>query len=61
MMTKNRERVYRRKWVSRECKIDQRRRRREYNRKVRHMKIDEDSCDWGLVKSKMNLYWNTIT
>lgn len=60
-MTKNRERVYNRSWFDREAKFDKKRRRKEYNRKIRHMKIDEDSCDRGLIKSKMRLYWNTVS
>lgn len=59
-MTKNRERVYRRLWYRRECKIDMKRRRREYNRKVRHAKITEDSSVKE-YKSQMKLCWNTMS
>lgn len=61
MMTETRRKVYNRSWYRRECKIDQRKRRREYNRKVRHMKITEDSCDRGLIKAKMRLEWDTVS
>ena len=60
-MTKSRREVYRKSWYDRECKVDKRLRRREYNRKVRHMKIDEDACSRDLVKSTMNLCWNTMS
>ena len=60
-MTKNRENVYQRKWYSRECKIAMKRRRKEYNRRVRHAKITEDSCNRGYVKSLRKLEWNTMS
>lgn len=61
MMTKNRKNVYNRSWYKRECKFDMKRRRKEYNRKVRHMKITEDSCSRGYVKQFMRLEWNTVS
>ena len=33
-MTNSRKSSYRRKWYSRECKEDMRKRRREYNKKI---------------------------
>lgn len=48
MMTKNREKVYNRSWYRRECKVNMRSRRKEYNRKVRHVKVTEDSCSRGV-------------
>lgn len=49
MMTKNRQSVYNRSWYEHECKFDKKRRRKEYNRKVRHMKIDENACSRGYI------------
>ena len=59
-MTKSRRNVYARSWYNRECKIDMRKRRREYNRKIRQMKITEDSCSRGYVKNAQRLVWNTV-
>jgi hypothetical protein len=59
-MTSSRRSVYRRKWYSRECKENMRMRRKEYNRKVRHAKITEDSCDKGYVKNLRKLEWDTM-
>lgn len=61
-MTKNRSRVYNRSWYKRDCKIDMKKRRKEYNRKVRHLKItsEDDSCSRGLWKNARKLEWNTI-
>lgn len=59
-MTANRCKVYRRSWYRRECKFDMKRRRKEYNRKIRHAKITDDTTS----KSLMNLRymeWNTVT
>lgn len=61
-MTKSRRQVYRRSWYMRECKIDMRKRRREYNRKIRHMRITEDSsCNKGLISNTRKLEWNTMS
>lgn len=60
-MTKSRRNVYARSWYRRECKFDMKRRRREYNRKVRYMEITENSCSRGYVKNLRYLEWNTIT
>ena len=60
-MTNSRKSSYRRKWYSRECKEDMRKRRREYNKKIRHMKIDEDSCSRGYLKQFKSLEWNTVS
>ena len=54
MMTKNREKVYNRSWYKRECKVNMRSRRKEYNRKVRHAKVTEDSCSGGGVQQKFD-------
>lgn len=35
-MTKSRRSVYNKSWYKRECKFDMKRRKREYNRKIRH-------------------------
>lgn len=61
MMTKNRQSVYNRNWYEHECKFDKKRHRKEYNRKVRHMKIDENACSRGYVKQFRRLEWNTIS
>lgn len=61
MMTKNREKVYNRSWYKRECKVNMRSRRKEYNRKVRHAKVTEDSCSRGYNKNLMRLVWETIS
>ena len=50
MMTKNRQSVYNRSWYDHEIKFDKKRRRKEYNRRVRHMKIDENACSRGYIK-----------
>lgn len=42
-MTKSRRSVYNKSWYKRECKFDMKRRKREYNRKIRHQKLSEDS------------------
>lgn len=60
-MTKTRENVYRRSWYQRECKIDMRKRKKEYNRKIRHAKITEDSCSKGYNKMFKRLEWNTVS
>jgi hypothetical protein len=59
-MTKTRRRVYSRSWYRRECKIDMRKRRREYNRKIRHSKITENSSVKE-YKALMKLEWHTVT
>lgn len=46
-MTKSRRSVYNKSWYERECRFDMKRRRREYNRKIRHQKLTEDSCSRG--------------
>lgn len=58
MMTKNRQSVYNRSWYEHECKFDKKRRRKEYNRKVRHIKIDENACSRGYIKQFRRLEWN---
>lgn len=61
-MTNSRRNVYKRSWYKRECNVDMRRRRREYNRKVRHAKITEDSsCSRGYIRMLRCLEWNTIS
>ena len=50
-----------RSWYEQECKFDREKRRKEYNRKVRHMKIDEDACSRGYVKQFRHLEWNTAS
>ena len=60
-MTTSRRNVYRRGWYKRECKEDMKRRRKEYNRKIRYAKISEDSCDKGYVKNLRKLEWNTMS
>ena len=60
-MTKSRENVYCRSWYKIECKFDMKKRRREYNRKIRHTKITEDSCSRGYNKMLRRLEWNTVT
>ena len=60
-MTKSRRNVYNRSWYKRECKFNMKRRKREYNRKIRHAKITEESCDRGYVKNLKKLDWDTIS
>ena len=60
-MTATRERVYRRSWYKRECKIDMRKRKKEYNRKIRHTKITEDSCSKRYNRMLKCLEWNTVS
>lgn len=60
-MTKSRRRVYARSWYKRECKYDMKRRRREYNRKIRHAKITEDSCSRGYIRALRCLVWDTVS
>ena len=59
-MTLSRRNVYKRSWYRRECKFDIKRRRREYNRKIRHTKVTEDSCA-GDLKNLTRLEWNTLS
>ena len=59
-MTLSRKNVYRRSWYRRECKINMKTRRKEYNRRVRHAKITEDSTV-SEYKNLRKLYWNTVT
>lgn len=59
-MTRSRRSVYRKSWYRRECKIDMRLRRKEYNRKIRYAKIDDDyTCAY--VRNLNKLVWNTIS
>lgn len=60
-MTKSRRNVYSRSWYKRECKLGMKQRKREYNRKVRHAKISEESCDRGYNKMLRSLEWNIIS
>ena len=60
-MTKSRKNVYNRSWYKRESKIDMKFRRKEYNRKVRHAKLTEDSCSRGYIKMLRSLDWNTMS
>lgn len=59
-MTNSRRRTYRRGWYRREIKLDMRKRRREYNRRIRHTKINEDSTP-NEAKHRNRLCWNTIS
>ena len=59
-MTENRRKVYRRSWYRRECRFDMKRRRKEYNRKIRHAKITDDSTSKSLMNLRY-LEWNTVT
>lgn len=60
-MTNNRRNVYNRSWFNRECKIDKKNRRKEYNRKIRHCKITEDSCNRQYNKNLTKLCWDTVS
>lgn len=60
-MTSSRKNVYNRSWYKRECKIDMKSRKKEYNRKIRHVKLTEDSCSRGYIKILKSLEWNTVT
>jgi hypothetical protein len=59
-MTRSRANVYARSWFKRECRLNMKQRRREYNRKIRHMKITEDSGS-GEWKGVRKLCWDTIS
>lgn len=59
-MTKSRRSVYNKSWYKRECKFDMKRRKREYNRKIRHQKLSEDSCSRGYNQKFRHLEWNTL-
>lgn len=59
-MTRSRRRVYNKGWYRRECKEDMRRRRKEYNRRIRHTKITEDSTSKE-ARLRGRLEWNTIS
>lgn len=59
-MTRNRRRVYNRSWYVRECKFDMKRRRKEYNRKIRHAKISDEITSKAL-RHFNKLEWNTVT
>ena len=60
-MTKSRRNVYARSWYKRESKINMRMRRKEYNRKIRHAKVTEDSCSRGYMKQLKCLEWDTMS
>ena len=59
-MTENRRKVYKRSWYRRECKFDMKRRRKEYNRKIRHAKISEDITPKAIMNLR-KLEWTTVT
>ena len=59
-MTKSRRNVYNRSWYKRECRTNMKMRRREYNRKIRHAKITEESCEKRYVKILRKLNWDTM-
>ena len=61
MMTQNRASVYCLGWFERECKDTIKRRKNECNRKIRRMKIDDDSCSRQFVKNKVKLEWETFS
>ena len=57
-MTLSRRASYQRGWYERECRTDKKKRRREYNRKLRH------SMDTPGRKSsctKCGIHWNTVS
>ena len=60
-MTASRRNMYQRKSLLREMKEDARKRRKEYNRKVRYAKVTEDSCSRGFVKNLMRIELDTIS
>ena len=60
-MTLSRRNVYKRSWYRRECKVNIKARKREYNRKIRHAKLNEDSCCRDYIKRFRCLDWNTIS
>lgn len=61
MMTKNRRDVYKRSWYSRECKVNIRARRKQYNRKIRYSKIYEDSTSKEAFSLRRSLEWDTVS
>ena len=61
MMTLSRRNVYNRNWYKSECKESIKRRKNECNRKIRRMKINEDSCSRQLVKNTVKFEWETFS
>ena len=59
--TKSRRNVYARSWYKRESKMNMRMRRKEYNRKIIHAKVTEDSCSKGYMKQYKCLEWDTMS
>ena len=57
-MAKSRKAYWHKVFVD-ECKYDMKKRRKEYNRKVRHAKVSEDDTD-AYLKNLMELYWDTL-
>ena len=60
-MTQSRRNVYRRKWWSRECKVDMKMRRKEINRRARHAPVTEDSCNRGYDRMLRTKMWDTMS
>ncbi len=60
-MTKSRKSVYRRKWFERECKVDMRKNRKVYNRKIRYSKIDPEDYTSRDYKNIKKLSWETMS
>jgi len=59
-MTANRKKVFQRSWYRRECKIDMRRRRKEYNRKIRYAAINDDMTPKAIMNLR-KLEWCTMS
>lgn len=59
-MTKSRRSTYNRNWFSREAKVDKRKRRKEYNRKIRRAPL-EYGCNRKAMRNMAELYWDTVS
>ncbi len=60
-MTNSRKRTYYRKWFSREVMIDQRNKRKDYNRRIRHTKITEDSTSKEAFSNRNSVFFDTMS
>lgn len=57
-MTLSRRMVYQRGWYDRECKINKKKRKREYHRKLRHT---QDVSGHKSACTKTNIHWHTVS
>jgi hypothetical protein len=57
-MTLSRKYVYRRGWYNRECMVNKRKRRREYNRMIRHSK---GYIGCGAAYKRTGIQWDIMS